>query len=150
MQTFVCNCLFLLHSGGEKKSTAAPLSFSLLRNKSRGLKVSVCIKKAGCTANSAFLCCILLSKGCQTVWCALLHLHKEKTSPRSPSSFSSLSYSHTYSLCVRASASPCVRLCVYTNTTWVFLCLLPFFAINSNHQASLAESDDRLGRGRGG
>lgn len=48
-------------------------------------------------------------------------------------------------VCLSVWVCACVRACVNTNTTWVCMYLLPFPPINSNHPASLAESDDRLG-----
>lgn len=90
---FVIACFCWIRE--RNKSTAAPLLFLLLRNRSRGLKVSACIKKGLFAPPTLLFSCVLLSKGCQTVWRALLHLHKEKMSSRSPASSSSLSYSYT-------------------------------------------------------
>lgn len=58
-----------------------------------------------------------------------------------------LAFIHSHILLSSVCASVCVCECVCACTLTQPECmyLLPFFPINSNHPASLAESDDRLG-----
>lgn len=127
-QTFVVNtnvitCFFCI---GKKNSTAASLLLSLLCNKSRGLRVSACIKRAVCFSEA-----FGYQRGVRLSGLRCFTSTRRRRAQVHLLFFSSLSSSH---LC----------LCVYANTTSVFLHLMLFFPINSKQQASLVESDDRL------
>lgn len=121
------------------ENTTAFFFFPLLHNKVGALRYPSVSKTVVCTVDIVFIAAAsfaLLPKGCQTVCCRLHHpLDAEKPSPRS--------FFFFFFFCFIFSHISAV-LCVHRHNLSLHVSVA-FIQINSNHRATPAESDDRLG-----